>query len=140
RLMVCISPSPFANALVRAGRRIATRLGAPWVVAYVETPTNARLPEEARARVIDALRLAESLGAETVTLSGPRMSDEILAYARERNVSQIVIGKPARPLWQRLLFGSIVDALVRGSGEIDIHVISVEPGAAPARRSRFRPR
>jgi two-component system sensor histidine kinase KdpD len=140
RLMVCISPSPFATSLVRAGRRIATRLGAPWVVAYVETPANVRLPEEARARVIDALRLAESLGAETVTLSGPRMSDEILAYARERNVSQLVIGKPQRPLWKRLLLGSIVDALVRGSGEIDIHVISGERVAASARRSRLRPR
>src|SRR5437879_4140042 len=107
RIMVCISPSPFANALVRAGRRIATRMGAPWIAAYVETPANARLPEEARVRVVDALRLAESLGAETVTLSGPRMSDEILAHARARNVSQIVIGKPQRPLWKRLLFGSI---------------------------------
>ena len=140
RVMVCISPSPFAEALVRAGRRIATRLGAPWVVAWVETPASARLPEAARARVMDALHLAETLGAETVTLSGPKMSDEILAYARERNVSQIVIGKPARPLWKRLLFGSIVDALVRGSGEIDIHVISVEPDASPTKRTRFRPR
>jgi two-component system sensor histidine kinase KdpD len=140
RIMVCIGPSPFANALVRAGRRMASRLGAPWVVAYVETPGNTRRPEQARARVVDALRLAESLGAEATTLSGPRMSDEILAYARERNVSQIVIGKPQRPLWKRLLLGSIVDALVRGSGEIDIHVISGEPGAKPARPFRFRPR
>ena len=139
RIMVCISPSPFANALVRAGRRIASRLGAPWIAAYVETPANARLPEEARARVVDALRLAESLGAETVTLSGPRMSDEILAHARERNVSQIVIGKPQRSLWKRLLFGSIVDALVRGSGEIDIHVISGEAAEKPPRPRRFRP-
>jgi two-component system sensor histidine kinase KdpD len=67
------------------------------------------------------------------------MSDEILAYARDRNVSQIVIGKPQRPLWKRVLFGSIVDTLVRGSGEIDIHVISGEP-AAPPRLRRFRPR
>jgi two-component system, OmpR family, sensor histidine kinase KdpD len=140
RVMVCVGPTPYAEALVRAGRRIATRIGAPWVAAWVETPASARLPEAARARVMDALRLAESLGAETVTLSGPRMSDEILAYARERNVSQIVIGKPVRALWKRLLFGSIVDALVRGSGEIDIHVISVEPAAPSTKRPRFRPR
>jgi two-component system sensor histidine kinase KdpD len=55
------------------------------------------------------------------------MSEEILAYARARNVSRIVIGKPKSPLWKRIVFGSIVDALIRGSGDIDIAVISGEP-------------
>jgi two-component system sensor histidine kinase KdpD len=140
RIMVCVSPSPLSMRLVRAGRRMATRLGAEWVVAYVETSAHANLPEEARARVAETLRLAERLGADTVTLSGPRMSDEILAYARGRNVSQIVIGKPVRSLWKRILLGSIVDALVRGSGDIDISVVSGEGEADTTRRPRLRPR
>jgi len=74
-----------------------------------------------------------------VTLSGPTMSDEILAYARARNVSKVVIGKPARSLWKRILLGSIVDALVRGSGEIDIYVVSGEKEAVVARPVRHRP-
>ncbi len=126
RIMVCISPDPLAVRLVRAGRRLATRLGAQWMVAYVETPAHANLSAEDRARVAATLRLAERLGAETTTLTGPRVSDEILAYARSRNVSQILIGKPARPIWTRILFGSDVDALLRGSGDIDISVISGE--------------
>src|SRR5205814_916083 len=105
RILVCISPSPLSAQLVRAGRRLATRMGAQWIVAYVETPASARLPQGDRDRVIQTLRLAEQLGAETVTLSGPTMSEELLAYARDRNVSKIVIGKPGRPLWKRLLFG-----------------------------------
>ena len=140
RIMVCISASPLSTRLVRAGRRLATRLGAEWVVAYVETPAQARLPEEARARVMETLRLAERLGAETVTLSGPRMSDEILAYARSRNVSQIILGKPGRPPWKRVVLGSIVDALVRGSGDIDVSVISGDGEPASATRARLRPR
>jgi len=72
-------------------------------------------------------------------LSGQTMSDEILAYARERNVSKIVIGKPARSLWKRIVLGSIVDALVRGSGEIDIHVVSGEGAPAPVRPLRVQP-
>ena len=92
-----------------------------------------------RDRVIQTLRLAEQLGAETVTLSGTTMSEEILAYARDRNVSKIVIGKPGRSLWKRIVLGSIVDALVRGSGEIDIYVVSGEQGAEPARPTRIRP-
>jgi two-component system sensor histidine kinase KdpD len=126
RIMVCISPDPLAVRLVRAGRRLATRLGAQWVVAYVETPAHAQQSAEDNARVAAALRLAERLGAETTTLTGPRVSDEILAYARSRNVTQILIGKPARSIWRRIVFGSDVDALVRGSGDIDISVISGE--------------
>ena len=70
RILVCVSPSPLSAQLVRAGRRLATRMGAQWIVAYVETPASVRLPQAARDRVVETLRLAEQLGAETVTLSG----------------------------------------------------------------------
>jgi two-component system sensor histidine kinase KdpD len=124
RLLVCIGPSPSSIRLVRAAKRMAEGLGAEWIVAYVETPAQTRLPREARDRVAQTMRLAEQLGAETHTLAGPRMSDEILAFARARNVSKIVVGKPERPRWKRIAMGSIVDTLVQGSGEIDVYVIS----------------
>jgi two-component system sensor histidine kinase KdpD len=124
RLLVCIGPSPSSVRLVRAAKRMAEGLGAEWIVAYVETPAQIRLPQEARDRVAQTMRLAEQLGAETHRLTGQRMSDEILAFARSRNVSKIVVGKPERPLWRRITMGSIVDTLVQGSGEIDVYVIS----------------
>src|SRR6267378_4137233 len=140
RVLVCIGPSPHSARLVRAGRRLASQLEAPWVVAYVETAAQRSLGEADHARVAQTLRLADSLGAETVTLTGTRMSDEILAYARARNVSKIVIGKPTRGFWQRVFLGSIVDTLVRGSGEIDIYVISGDGTPTPTPRTRTRPR
>ena len=140
RLLACIGPSPYSVKLVRAAKRMAEQLGAEWIVAYVETPAQLRLPQEARDRVLQALRLAEQLGAETVTLSGVTMSDELLAYARARNVSKIIVGKPARSLWKRIVLGSIVDALVRGSGEIDIYVISGEKAPETARFTLPGPR
>jgi len=124
RLLVCIGPSPSSIRLVRAAKRMAEGLGAEWICAYVETPGQLRLPQEARDRVAQTMRLAEQLGAETHTLTGQRMSDELLAFARSHNVSKIVVGKPERPLWQRIAMGSIVDTLVQGSGEIDVYVIS----------------
>src|SRR5438445_241568 len=139
-VMVCIGPSPAGARLVRAGHRLAAQLAAPWVVASVETAAQRSLGAEDRARVAQTLRLAESLGAETVTLTGTRMSDEILAYARSRNVSKLVIGKPTRGFWPRLFLGSIVDTLVRGSGEIDIYVISGDGTPTPTPRTRTRPR
>lgn len=141
RLMVSVGAGPSSIRLVRAAKRMADSLRAEWIVAYVETPAHARLSEADRAQVAETLRLAERLGAETVTLSGQRISEEILAHARARNVSKIIVGKPAGPLWKRILVGSIVDNLVRGSGEIDVYVISGEeapdlPFATPARPRR----
>jgi two-component system, OmpR family, sensor histidine kinase KdpD len=133
RLLVCVSPGPESARLVRAAKRMADRLGAPWVAAYVETPAQLRLPTEVKDRVTQTLRLAEQLGAETARLPGQKMSDAILAFAHDRNVTKIVVGKPRRRFWTRILFGSIVDALVLGSGDIDIYVISAErePGGSP---------
>jgi two-component system, OmpR family, sensor histidine kinase KdpD len=124
RVLVCVGATPYSTRLVRAAKRMADQLGAEWIAATVETPAHRRLPPEARDAVVQTLRLAEQLGAQTITLTGATMSEALLAYARDGNVTKIVVGKPTRTRWQRFVFGSIVDALVQGSGDIDIYVIS----------------
>lgn len=78
RVMVAIGPDAQAEQLVRAGKRMADALDAEWTVVYVETPALLRLSEAERDRRIDLLRLAESLGAETVTLDGPSAAAALL--------------------------------------------------------------
>ncbi len=129
RILVCIGPGELGARLVRAARRMASGLHAEWIVVSVETPRTMRLPEPERDQIVQALRLAEQLGAETATLNGQHVSEVVLAYARTRNVTKIVVGKPARPRWQELLLGSTVDSLVRQSGTIDIHVIAGDQDA-----------
>jgi two-component system sensor histidine kinase KdpD len=129
RLIVCIGPSPYSARLIRATKRMADRLDAEWIVAFVETPDYASLPQEVRDRVLAALRLAEQLGAETVTLQGSQVAEAVLRYARAKNVSKIVIGKQAGPLWKRILHGSILDKLIEGSGDIEIYAISGDVSA-----------
>ncbi len=128
RILVGVDSSPAAARLVRAARRMAASLRAEWIVAYVETPAELRLPETEREQAMQTLRLAEQLGAQTVTLSGANAADELVAYARSRNISKIVIGKPERPRWQDLLFGSVADDLLRKSGVVDVYVLSGDYG------------
>lgn len=131
RILVCVSPSPASARLVRATRRMASLASAGWIAAYMETPESLRLSAVARERVTEHLRLAERLGAEVVTLSGERPSETILQYARSRNVTRIVLGKPTHPRWRDLFRPSFLEEMVRASGQIDIHVISGEETAPP---------
>src|SRR6185436_8364054 len=85
RILLAVSSGRGTQRLVRAARRLASRLRAEWLVVYVETPAETRLPEAERDRVWQTLRLAEKLGAETAVLSGDRPADAILQYARRRN-------------------------------------------------------
>lgn len=124
RILVCIGPNPRSIRLIRAAKRMAAGLRADWIAVQVEAPSKVRESENDRKQLAEHMRLAESLGSETVTLSGHRASEEILNYARSRNVSKIIIGKPTHPRWKDRLFGSTLDEVVRGSGDIDVYVIT----------------
>jgi two-component system, OmpR family, sensor histidine kinase KdpD len=130
RIMVCIGANPRSIRLIRAAKRMAAGLRAEWISVYVEAPTAVKPSESDLRALSDHMRLAESLGAETVTLSGHKASVEILNYARTRNVTKIIIGKPTHPRWKDKIFGSLLDDVVRGSGDIDVYVISGDSGQA----------
>ncbi|HJW09519.1 MAG TPA: DUF4118 domain-containing protein, partial [Holophagaceae bacterium] len=134
RLMVCVGAGPLSTRLIRATRRMAEALDAPWLAVYVETTRHLRYSEADRHGISDNLRLAERLGAETVVIQGDRrISEDLLSLARSRNVTKIVLGKPTRPRWTELLTGSLMDELARGSGDIDIYVITGDLEAETAR-------
>lgn len=131
RVLVCVGPAPDSARIVRAGRRIAAGLRAPWIAAAVEATGRPPVSEVDRERLEAHLRLAESLGAEVVRLSGVRVPEAVLEFARRRNVTRIVLGKPRHPRWRDRLRGSLVDEIIRGSGEIEVSVLSgAEDGGA----------
>lgn len=133
RILVCVGPSPLSARVIRIARRMAAAVQAEWLAVSVETPGQTEL---ATAQVRRNLKLAERLGAEPTVVSGDRVVDEILAYAVRHNITKIVIGKPSLPRWREWLRGSIVDELIRRSGEIDIHVVKGEPEEVVAARAR----
>ncbi len=125
RLMVCVNESPLCTKLVRATKRAADRQHAPWVAVSVETPRRAALPDEAKDRVAEALRLAESLGAEVVTLHAEsNVAEELLAFARGRNVTRLVLGRPRRRVWSGLLHEDVGRKLIRKAEGLEVILIA----------------
>ncbi len=139
RLLVLVAPSPYASRLVRSTRRLAGALKAEWIALHVETPAEASLPAADREQLRRTLTQAEQLGAEVVNLAGEDVVDEALAYARRRNVTKVVVGKPPVASRLRRLGRSFADRLIRASGGIDVYVISGEGKDAPPRIGRSEP-
>jgi len=144
RVLVCVGPDPLSARLVRAAKRMASAMHAQWLAVYVETPALARLPQPARDTILRTLKLAEQLGAETANLSGESVAATLLDFARQRNVSRIVVGKPNRTRWLARYKHPLVDELIDTSGAIDIYVINGEAGEesptpprVPKRNSRW---
>jgi two-component system, OmpR family, sensor histidine kinase KdpD len=135
RILVCVGPGPYAEQVVRAGSRIAARAGAEWLAVYVETPRLERLPPDERDRILRALRLAEELGGESITLGGGDVAQEVLAYARTRNATRIVVGRRSRRGWRAWLPLSAADRVLNEAIDLEVHVVGEEAGVAaqPAR-------
>ncbi|MFK4812500.1 ATP-binding protein [Devosia sp. ZW T5_3] len=135
RLLVCVGPDAMSESVVRVASRLASGLNARWLVVSLTRP-GSPLPAPADAEQLEqTLRLAERLGGETRRESASDFVDAILRIARREHITQIVIGRPAIRSWLRR---SLPDALLRGAGEIGIHIVPGE-GSAPSRRARKWP-
>jgi two-component system sensor histidine kinase KdpD len=133
RYMVAVGPSPFSEPLIRWTRRIAAATGSRWLAVHVDTLRP--LSEEEKQRLSRNLSLVRQLGGETVTVVADDVSSALLQTARERNVTQIVIGKPLESPLVRLFTGrSLVDNLILKSGDVDVCVVRAEKGPRHAKR------
>ncbi len=133
RVLVCITPRGARTDLVRYGRRLAERLRAPWTALHVESDRDTG--GTARQRIDDQMRLAQSLGAEIVTIPGRSIATEIVSYARLHNITQIVVGNPGHLPWYARLGGSVAGSLIAAVDDIPVHVVgggADAPAPAPA--------
>ena len=136
RLLVCVGPDALSLDVVRAASRLAIGLNAGWVAVTVDPPGHAETQGEGMRHVDEALRLAQSLGAEVSRLLGHDLPAEILLYAQRENITQIVVGRSKAGLLRRLAGRSLSEALVRRATLIGVHVVTGDkPRQAPQRSS-----
>lgn len=127
RVLVCISSNPHGSKLIRHGARIANKYKCEFYVLNVECthPFSPNLTEKDRNLLLKYNQLAEKLGAEVLSLSGHSVSHEILKFAHDRHITQLVLGHSNRTKWQTLLRGSTINRILKDSKNIEIRVIPV---------------
>lgn len=123
RILACVGPDTISPSIVRTAKRLADLMNAPWLAVTVERPGQ-RLDDVARRRIDEALKLAETLGAETKTLVGTDLPAELLRFSRFENVTQIVIGRSRAGPFGELFRRSLPHELVRRADDIAIHLVT----------------
>lgn len=139
RILVCVGPAPSSARLIRAAARMAVGLRCTWGALFVERTALATRSDRARETLESHTRLVESLGGTFARLSARRVGDAILAFARRQNVTRLIVGKPTHSHWRDRLRGSLLDTIVRGSGDIEVHVIAGEADSASPTADRSVP-
>ena len=111
KVMVCMSSNQTAKRLLRAGSRIAGRLGAVWYAVYVETPmeNSSRIEPYNARQLAENITLAEELGATVVRVKAKRAADGLIEFARREGITHVIFGQTARSRWDVLLHGSVLN-------------------------------
>ncbi|APC18639.1 two-component system sensor histidine kinase KdbD [Pseudomonas frederiksbergensis] len=133
-LLACIGPHEQAEKTVRSTARLAAQLSVPWHAVYVETPALQRLPETKRRRVLATLKLAQDMGAQISTLAGQDIAEALVKYARQHNLSKVVLGRDERPrrrLWRSVL----ADRIGLLGADLDVIQVSLPASHRPQTES-----
>ncbi|MBC9250587.1 histidine kinase [Pseudomonas alcaligenes] len=132
RLLLGIDGDAQAERLVRHACRIAERRHLPWSVVHVDVGGER---DEARlANLQAAQRLAERLGGEVVLLRGASVAETLLAHARERRASLILVGRSRQRLRRRWSFArGLAERLLQAGEGLEISVLD---GTAESRTAR----
>lgn len=121
RLIVCVDESGNAVDLIRTTSRQAKKDRIPWIALHVERNTDHLLSEGEKDNIDNALRLAEELGGEAVTIrGGTRIADDILSFAQSRNATRLIIGRSGKPWYSELMMPSISGQIVSRAKDFDV--------------------
>ena len=136
RIVVAVSELPGADVLVRAAKRIADSLRAPWTAVHVETPRYTEFGKEEHRRLAASMHLASQLGGQVVTVPAPTVLQGLISVLTDTRATQLIVGKSNRSRWFELRHGSVVDRVVRATPGVAVHVLPMEGVSAPTPRVR----
>ena len=131
RLVVAVSEQPGARELVRAAKRTADALRAPWTAVHIETPRSHRFTDAENAQLAETMHLATQLGGQVAAVPAETIVEGLKRFAADARATQLIVGKSTRSRWFQLRHRSVVDRLVRETPGISVHVLpSAEPAVA----------
>jgi two-component system, OmpR family, sensor histidine kinase KdpD len=127
KVMVCMASRGSAKKLLRIGARIAGRLANDWHAVYVETSKESpdKIKPETKKILDDNICFAKELGAKIVCLKGENVADELIKFAKENAITQVIFGQSARSRWELFWKGSIINRFLREVNDATVQVVPI---------------
>ncbi|WP_167735770.1 MULTISPECIES: DUF4118 domain-containing protein [unclassified Herbaspirillum] len=124
RIVVAIGARADEDKLVRAAARLAAKLQADWLAVHVDAPSWPRVTLAGRERILKNLKLAQSLGAETASITGEDVAQALVQFARSRNAGKLVIGQSHGGGWKRWWRKNLAERIAANGQDIDVYTVA----------------
>lgn len=127
RVMVCVSSAVAAPRVIRAGARVASRLGVRWYAVYVETPHEkpGHIRPQDHAALERNLALAGELGATMVRVTADRAADGLIAFAKREGITHVIFGQTGRSRWEIMFKGSTLHRFLEAVRDATVQVVTL---------------
>ncbi len=127
KVMVCLSTRPGTERLLRVGARVAGRLATNWYAVHVAPPDDkGHSDPDGFHRIEEYKRMARDLGAKVITLTDRNVSDALIRFAQQENISHVVFGQPVRSRWDILLRGSVLNRFLAEVRDVTVQVVPMQ--------------
>lgn len=136
-ILICLSPAPSNEKVIRQAARMASAFRGKFTAFFVENSDFTQYTKEDVERLRINTRLAEQLGAKTVTSYGDDIVEQIAEYAKVARVTKIVLGRTNTKRAWLSMKESFSEKLTRLAPQLEIFVIP-DAYKKKYRKKRFR--
>ena len=128
KIMVCVHFGPHGERLIRRGMKLSALINVPLYVLTIDTSDREEYNDGKEKYIAVWKRITEEAGGEFLTrkANGRKRSDIIVETAKEKEVTQIIIGQSCRTFWQELTKGNFINELIGKMDNIDLHIVAVQ--------------
>ncbi len=127
-IMVCVHYGPHGQRLIQRGSQLARLLHAPLTVLTVDSAGDNEYNREKQQYLSGWENQTKEAGGQFLNrkCNGKKTVEVIVETAREKNITQIVMGQSSQTLWQEITRGSFINDLMELLGPTDLHIVAVQ--------------
>lgn len=132
KILACLGTDPGKNEkIIRRASRIAGRMDQQWYALFVDTPqvNYEKIGLKLQRFLINNFNLSTELGAITEKIQAESIVDGIIAYAKEKGIDKIIIGKPSKKKYLKKITSEnvlekLLDRVEQDEQDIDVEIIA----------------